>query len=55
MKIEKLDFEKTDVEITETYIDENGFLRERKRMAQFPTGKLTKNAKVIEGGEKDGK
>ena len=39
MKIEKLQFEKREIEIKETYVDEDGKVKERIRKVSAPTGK----------------
>lgn len=39
MKIEKLQFEKKEIEIKETYVDTDGKVKERVRKVFAPTGK----------------
>lgn len=39
MKIEKLKFEKKEIEIKETYIDTDGKVKERVRKVNAPTGR----------------
>ena len=39
MEIVPLKFEKKEIEINETYIDEDGKIKERKRKILVPTGK----------------
>lgn len=39
MKIEKLKFEKKEIEIKETYIDTDGKVKERVRKVKAPTGR----------------
>lgn len=43
MKIEKLHFEKKEIEIKEVYIDTDGKVKERIRMVSVPTGKCLDN------------
>lgn len=38
MQIERIEFEKVEVEVTETYIDEDGRVRERTKKILVPTG-----------------
>lgn len=40
MEIKKLSFEKKEVQINETYIDENGQTHERIKKVMIPTGKV---------------
>lgn len=40
MEIKKLNFEKKEVQIKETYIDEAGKIRERVKTVRMPTGKV---------------
>ncbi len=40
MKIKKLNFEKKEVQIKETYIDESGKMCERVKSIMVPTGKV---------------
>ena len=40
MEIKKLCFEKKEVQIKETYIDETGKTREQVKMVMLPTGKV---------------
>ena len=39
MKIEKLQFEKIEIEINETYVDTDGKVKERVRKVLAPTGR----------------
>lgn len=39
MKIEKLNFEKREIEIKETYVDTDGKVKERVRKVNAPTGR----------------
>lgn len=39
MKIEKLNFEKKEIEIKETYVDTDGKVKERVRKVNAPTGR----------------
>ena len=39
MKIEKLQFEKKEIEIKETYVDTDGKVKERVRKINAPTGR----------------
>lgn len=39
MKIEKLRFEKKEIEINETYVDLDGKIKERTKRVMAPTGK----------------
>ena len=40
MEIKKLNFEKKEVQIKETYIDETGKIRERIKTVMMPTGNI---------------
>ena len=40
MEIKKLNFEKKEVQIKETYVDETGKTRERIKKVMMPTGKV---------------
>lgn len=40
MEIKKLNFEKKDIQIKETYIDETGKTKERIKTIRMPTGKI---------------
>ncbi len=43
MEIKKLNFEKKEVQIKETYIDETGKTRERIKKVMMPTGNVVPN------------
>lgn len=43
MEIKKLNFEKKEVQIKETYIDEAGITRERIKKVLLPTGNIASN------------
>lgn len=43
MEIKKLNFEKKEVQIKETYIDETGKTRERIKKVMMPTGNIVPN------------
>lgn len=43
MEIKKLNFEKKEVQIKETYIDEMGNTRERIKIVMMPTGNIASN------------
>lgn len=43
MEIKKLNFEKKEVQIRETYIDETGRTRERIKTIMMPTGNIVPN------------
>ena len=43
MEIKKLNFEKKEVQIKETYVDETGKTRERIRKIMMPTGNIIPN------------
>lgn len=43
MEIKKLDFEKLEVQIKETYLDETGKTRERIKKVMMPTGNVVSN------------
>ena len=51
MKIEKLQFEKKEVEIKETYVDTDGKIKERTRKISVPTGRCLNDD--INNGEKN--
>lgn len=44
MEIKKLNFEKKEVQIKESYIDETGKTRERFKRVMLPTGNVIPNA-----------
>ena len=44
MKIEKLQFEKKEIEVNETYVDTDGRVKERIRKIFVPTGKCLNEA-----------
>ena len=48
MKIKKLIFEKKEIEVKETYVDENGKIRERIKKVLIPTGKCLGTAEEDE-------
>lgn len=43
MEIKKLNFEKKEVQIKETYVDETGKTRERIKKVMMPTGNVVSN------------
>ena len=43
MEIKKLDFEKKEIQIKETFIDETGKTRERIKKVMMPTGNVVPN------------
>lgn len=45
MEIKKLNFEKKEVQIKETYIDETGKTRERVKTVMMPTGNIINDRK----------
>lgn len=52
MEIKKLNFEKREVQIKETYIDEFGRIRERVKKVMLPTGKLIESNGVTSVSDK---
>lgn len=55
MKIEKLNFEKKEIEIKETYVDTDGKVKERVRKVNAPTGRcLNDNPKECNETNKQG-
>lgn len=53
MKIEKLRFEKTEIEISETYVDLDGKIKERTRRVTAPTGRCLNDNTDSEDKSKD--
>ena len=45
MEIKKLNFEKKEVQIKETYIDETGKTREKVKTVMMPTGNIISDSK----------
>lgn len=50
MKIERLQFEKKEIEIKETYVDSDGKVKERVRKVYAPTGRCLND--VLDDGAK---
>lgn len=53
MKIEKIEFEKREVEINETYVDIDGKTKDRKKKIFIPTGMPINNSKQKNDEEKN--
>ncbi|MBR6571400.1 MAG: hypothetical protein IKK75_13200 [Clostridia bacterium] len=55
MEIKRLNFEKVEVEIRETYLDENGLTRERVRTVLVPTGRVLRDDETSASDDKEEK
>lgn len=51
MEIKKLNFEKKEIQIKETYIDETGKIRERMKTVMMPTGNIIPESNSCTGKE----